>query len=73
MELSDVKRAWAKYKSIQVFSVLRNGKWEDKPLLNGERAPRRVEGTAAKIQSLKNVMEFPEYLEKHWVKQWMDK
>ncbi len=64
--LEEIKKAWEKFDKSQAFCVLKNGKWEYTPLLNGIRPPAKIEGTAAKIRTLKDVMDFPEYLEKHW-------
>jgi hypothetical protein len=64
--LADIKFAWESYQKADVFSIMRNGKWEDTPLLNGAKPPAKIEGTAAKTQPLKKVMDFPEFLEKNW-------
>ncbi len=65
--LEDIKVAWKKYDEAKAFCVLKNGKWEDTLLLNGVRPPAKIDGTAAKVRALKDVIDFPEYLEKHWV------
>lgn len=64
--IEEIKRAWKKFDESQAFCVLKNGKWEDTPLLNGVRPPTKIEGTAAKIRPLKDVMDFVEYLEKYY-------
>jgi len=63
--LEDIKKTWTKFDSEKVFSVLKNGKWEHTPFINGYRPWDKIEGTRARVRPLKDVMEFPEYLEKY--------
>ena len=64
--LDDIKKAWKKFNEAQAFCILKNGKWENTPLINGVRPPAKIDGTAARTRPLKDVMDFPEYLEKHY-------
>jgi hypothetical protein len=65
--LSDIKAAFASFEATDAFSVLKNGKWEHAPMIFGMVQPR-AEGTACKVGKLSKVMDFPEYLEKHFEK-----
>jgi hypothetical protein len=69
LSLSEVKSAWAAYEATDAFSVLKDGKWRHEPIKYqmGMALPK-PEGTACKVGKLSKVMDFPEYIEKHWVK-----
>ncbi len=66
--ITEIKAAWEKFKSLSAFCVLKEGKWENTPMIEGFRPPERLQATAARTRPLKEVMDFPEYLEKHWGK-----
>lgn len=66
--LEEIKAAWKKFDESLAFCVLRHGKWEDTPLINGVRPPIKIDGTAAKTRPLKDVMDFPEFLEQQWAR-----
>jgi hypothetical protein len=65
--IQQIKDHWEKYEAAQVMSYLKSGKWNDKEVSPNRNAVMPVvEGaTSIKYQKLKNVMSFPEYLEKH--------
>lgn len=63
--IEQIKKAWDVFDKSQALCILKNGKWKDTPLLNGVWPPTKIDGTAAKIRTLKDVMDFPEYLEKY--------
>jgi hypothetical protein len=65
--LDDILRAWKDYTGAKAYCVLRNGKWEEKPLVDGVNFQDKIAGaTSAKIRPLKDVMDFPNYLEFYW-------
>jgi hypothetical protein len=62
MTLEEIKAAWEKYKNHKVMRVLKNGKWEIAlPTNHG-----LIDGTKAQRVYIKEIMEFPEYLEKRY-------
>jgi len=63
--LEDIKVAWKQYEEAQAFSVLKDGKWKDMVIEFDNPLPK-PEGTACKIDKLSKVMDFPEFLEKHY-------
>ena len=63
--LGQIKASWEKYEEARVISTLTNGKWEDVVLKPGSNTAIKPTGTACRMEKLKNVMGFPEYLEKH--------
>lgn len=66
--ISEIKCAWKEYNALKAFCVLKNGKWEETPMTNGFKPPLKIEGTAAKVRKLSDIMDFPEYMDKEWVK-----
>lgn len=64
--IEQIKKAWAVFDNLRAFGVLKEGKWKYTPMINGFRPPARIDGTAAKMKPLKDIMGFPEYLEVHW-------
>jgi len=56
-----IKDAWIEYKKRQVLKVLKDGKWEIRPLSKSTD----LSGTRAEVVKLHTVMSFPKYLEKY--------
>jgi hypothetical protein len=66
--LEDIKSAYKEYRKARVFSILKGGIWEDTPLIGNEKPPAKIDGSAAKIHNLKDVLDFPQYLEEYWTR-----
>jgi hypothetical protein len=64
--LEEIKEAWAKYDKGTIFGLYKNGKWEYM-----EQMPPGALGAATKaeMRKLKDAYDFPEYLEKKWIRQ----
>lgn len=59
-KLDQIKKAWAEYRTKKVLRVLKNGKWESRPVV---MALKHVDGVRAQVVLIKDTMSFPEYLE----------
>ncbi len=64
--LADIKAAWKVFEDSSAFCVMKDGKWTNTPLINGYVPASKIDGTAAKVRFIKDVMDFPEFLEKHF-------
>lgn len=64
-----ILEAWEDYKRAKAFCVLRNGKWTNVPLVDGRLVPDFAGATQTRLRDLKDVMDFPEYLEFYWKKE----
>jgi len=64
--IEEIKAAWKKFDDSMAFCVLKNGKWKNTPMLYGFKPPNPIDGTSAKTRKLKDVMDFPEYLEQYY-------
>ena len=62
----DIEAAWKSYTTVQVLRVLSQGKWHTE-VMDG-RPRGNFDGTQAQIKFMKDVFDFPEYLDKLWTK-----
>ena len=62
--IHDIEAAWKEYTTVQVLRILRQGKWHTE-VMDG-RPRGNFDGTQAKIQFMKDVMDFPEYMRDLW-------
>jgi len=65
-DLLEIKKAWKQYENESAFCVMKEGKWKNTPMINGYLPDKKVDGTAAKVRFIKDVMAFPEFLEDHF-------
>jgi len=63
--LAQINAAWKQYQDHKCFSFLKDGKWTHRPM-GGGYIPSPEGCRAAKMRNLMDVMDFPEYLEKHY-------
>jgi len=64
--INQIQSAWKEFSSKQAFCVLKQGKWENTPMLSGFVKPEMGQATSAKTRPLKDVMDFPDYLDKYY-------
>ena len=62
--LEEIKDAWQAYRTLQALAVLEGGKWRFEVLAG--QVIRQIEGTRAERRWVRDIYQFPEFLEKVW-------